>query len=101
MTYRKDEFHLAQEIDQFQSKLEKRGFHNIDRVLILRSMLSVLDPDIYARDWHDLIVREEIRPIVSESLQKAGSGINLAIDFLNDWALHQIGYYRMVCNSYY
>ena len=53
LTYREGEFHLAEKLDEFKDELAKKGFGNLDRVLLLRAVLAALGRDIYAKDWAD------------------------------------------------
>ena len=49
LTYREGEFHLANKLDEFKEELAWKGFGNLDRVLLLRSVLAALGRDIYAK----------------------------------------------------
>ena len=51
LTYREGEFHLAARLDEFKEELARKGFGNLDRVLLLRAVLAALGRDIYAKDW--------------------------------------------------
>ena len=83
LTYREGEFHLAEKLNQFQEQLYGIGFGNLDRVLLLRSVLAALDRDIYAKDWADLMVKPEVRLKLPESFDVAVRGIRRALEFLN------------------
>ena len=82
LTYREGEFHLAAKLDEFKDKLAWKGFGNLDRVLLLRSVLAALGRDIYAKDWADLMVKPEVRERLPEAFESAETGINRALDFL-------------------
>ena len=82
LTYREGEFHLAKELDQFKDELEGMGFGNLDRVLLLRAVLAALDRDIYAKDWADLMVKEDVRARLPEVFESAADGIRGALRFL-------------------
>ena len=82
LTYKKGEFHLAQNLDEFKDELDKKGFGNIDRVVLLRAVLAALDRDIYAKDWADLMVKTEVREQLPHAFQSAASGIRKALVFL-------------------
>ena len=82
LTYREGEFHLAKELDQFKDELEGMGFGNLDRVLLLRTVLAALDRDIYAKDWADLMVKEDVRARLPEVFESAADGIRGALRFL-------------------
>ena len=75
LTYREGEFHLARKLDEFKDELDASGFGNLDRVLLLRSVLAALDQDIYAKDWADLMVKPEVGEQLPGSFQP-GSGRN-------------------------
>ena len=60
------------------------GFGNLDRVLLLRAVLAALDRDIYAKDWADLMVKEEVRGRLPEVFESAADGIADALEFLVD-----------------
>ena len=82
LTYQEGQFHLAGMLSDFKSELGKRGFGNLDRVFLLRSVLAALDRDIYAKDWADLMVKPEVREKLPEAFDAAARGIRLALDLL-------------------
>ena len=82
LTYREGEFHLAEKLDEFKEELDRKGFGNLDRVLLLRSVLAALDRDIYAKDWADLMVKPEVRTKLPEAFDVAAKGIRGALIFL-------------------
>ena len=82
LTYREGEFHLAAKLDEFKDELAWKGFGNLDRVLLLRSVLAALGRDIYAKDWADLMVKPEVRERLPEAFESAKRGINRALGFL-------------------
>ncbi len=82
LTYREGEFHLAHELDEIKQELSRSGFGNLDRVLLLRSVLAALDRDIYAKDWADLLVKPEVRSRLPESFESAAEGLRAAVNFL-------------------
>ena len=84
LTYREGQFHLAKKLDEFKDELEGIGFGNLDRVLLLRAVLAALDRDIYAKDWADLMVKEEVRGRLPEVFESAADGIADALEFLAD-----------------
>ena len=84
LTYREGEFHLATKLDEYKDELAWKGFGNLDRVLLLRSVLAALGRDIYAKDWADLMIKSEVRERLPEAFESAESGINRALDFLKD-----------------
>ena len=84
LTYQEGQFHLARKLDEFKDELDGQGFGDLDRVLLLRSVLAALGRDIYAKDWADLMVKPEVREMLSDAVESAESGINRALQFLND-----------------
>ena len=84
LTYQEGQFHLAKELDEFKDKLEGEGFGSLDRVLLLRAVLAALDRDIYAKDWADLMVKDEVRDRLPEVFKSAGKGIMRALVFLKE-----------------
>lgn len=82
LTYRDGQFHLAKKLDEFKDELAARGFGNLDRVLVLRSVLAALGRDIYAKDWGDLVVKQEVREKLPDAFESAASGIRGALAFL-------------------
>ena len=85
LTYREGEFHLAKRLDEFKGdELEEMGFGNLDRVLLLRAVLAALDRDIYAKDWADLMVKQEVRARLPEVFESAADGMMDALEFLED-----------------
>jgi len=84
LTYREGQFHLARRLDQFKDELEKTGFGNLDRVLLLRAVLAALDRDIYAKDWADLMVKQEVRAKLPDVFDSAADGIVGALEFLKN-----------------
>ena len=84
LTYREGQFHLAKKLDEFQDELHGKGFGNLDRVLLLRGVLAALDRDIYAKDWADLMVKEEVRAKLPHVFNLAADGIRGALGFLKD-----------------
>ena len=84
LTYRKGDFHLAENIDRFEDELLSRGFGNFNRIFLVRSVLAALDLDIYAKDWAgDLVVRPNVRSRLPGSFKSATKGITGALQFLN------------------
>ena len=84
LTYREGEFHLAKKLDEFKGELEEMEFGNLDRVLLLRAVLAALDRDIYAKDWADLMVKQEVRARLPEVFESAADGMMGALEFLGD-----------------
>ena len=84
LTYREGEFHLATKLDEFKDELAWKGFGNLDRVLLLRSVLAALGRDIYAKDWADLMVKSKVRERLPEAFESAKRGISRALGFLEE-----------------
>ena len=84
LTYQEGQFHLARKLDEFKDELDSKGFGDLDRVLLLRSVLAALDRDIYAKDWADLMVKPEVREKLPDAFESAESGIKRALDFLKE-----------------
>ena len=84
LTYREGEFHLAKKLDEFKDEIEEMGFGNLDRVLLLRAVLAALDQDIYAKDWADLMVKEEVRARLPEAFESATDGMKGALEHLDN-----------------
>ena len=84
LTYREGEFDLARKLDEFKDELDASGFGNLDRVLLLRSVLAALDRDIYAKDWADLMVKPEVGKKLPGAFNRAADGIRNALYFLKD-----------------
>ena len=82
LTYEEGQFHLAKKLDEFEDELDGSGFGNLDRVLLLRAVLAALDRDIYAKDWADLMVKQEVRDKLPDGFDTAASGIKGALVFL-------------------
>ena len=82
LTYQEGEFHLAQMLNDFKSELKKKGFENLGRVFLLRSVLAALDLDIYAKDWADLMVKPQVREKLPKAFGSAAQGIRRALKML-------------------
>ena len=82
LTYQEGEFHLARKLDEFKDELDGMGFGDLDRVLLLRSVLAALGRDIYAKDWANLMVKPEVREKLADAFESAESGIKRALEFL-------------------
>ena len=84
LTYQRGQFHLAQNLDEFKSELDKKGFGNLDRVILLRAVLAALNLDIYAKDWADLMIKPDVREKLPSAFASAADGIRRALVFLSD-----------------
>ena len=84
LTYQEGDFHLASMLSEFKAELKKKGFGNLNRVFLLRSVLAALELDIYAKDWADLMVKPEVRKRLPEGFDAATQGIRFALKMLQD-----------------
>ena len=74
LTYDEGEFDLARMLNEFKAELRTKGFGNLDRVLLLRSVLAALDRDIYAKDWADLMVKTGSAPSAAGCVRRGKAG---------------------------
>ena len=88
LTYDEGEFDLARMLNEFKAELRTKGFGNLDRVLLLRSVLAALDRDIYAKDWADLMVKPEVRRALPDAFAAAKRGMLRALDLLAESRRH-------------
>ena len=82
LTYDEGEFDLARMLNEFKTELRTKGFGNLDRVLLLRSVLAALNRDIYAKDWADLMVKPEVRRALPDAFAAAKRGMLRALDLI-------------------
>ena len=82
LTYRRGQFHLAQEMNNFKVELVQKRFGNLDRVFLFRAVLAALGRDIYAKDWADLMVKPEVREALPGVFESAKEGVRRALNFL-------------------
>ena len=87
LTYQKGQFHLAQKLTEFKVELDKRGFGNLNRIFLLRAVLAALDRDIYAKDWADIMVKQEVRDELPSAFESATEGIRQALEFLGNFGV--------------
>ena len=83
LTYQKGQFHLARKMSNFMIELAQKGFGNLDRIFLFRAVLAALDRDIYAKDWADLMVKQEVRKALPGAFEAATKGIRRALEFLD------------------
>ena len=78
------QFDLASEIDRIVERLAERGFGEIDRTAILRSILATIDEDIYRTDWTRLAApkRKDLGLKLQDGVDRASKSLDLSIDFL-------------------
>lgn len=84
LTYREGAFHLADQLDDLQQELAHRGFANLNRVFLLRSVLAAMGMDIYARDFAAILVRKEIIERLPESFETVKKNVIRALSFLRE-----------------
>ena len=84
LTYQEGQFHLSEKLGQFKEELYGKGFGNLNRVFLLRSILAALGQDIYAKDWVKLVVDPQVRAKLPEAFDSATQGINGALCFLQN-----------------
>ena len=84
LTYQEGQFHLAAKFDQFNEELDANGFGNLDRIFLLRAILASLDHDIYAKDWANLVVKQEVRAKLPKAFDSSTEGIRGALEFLHN-----------------
>ena len=82
LTHQEGQFHLTEKLDDFKAELRTRGFGNLGRVFLLRSVLAALERDIYAKDWADLVIKPEVHERLPAAFDSATQGIRLALDLL-------------------
>lgn len=82
LTYEEGGFHLASAFSEFKRELGSLGFGNLDRVLLLRSVLAALDLDVYATDWANLVVKQDVRARLPKAFTSATDGLRRALRFL-------------------
>jgi Protein of unknown function DUF262 len=84
LTFREGEFHLADALDSLAADLARRGFGNLDRALLLRTVLLAEGRDLFSTDWADLVADESVRHRLPKSLKDATRGLLSALDFLGE-----------------
>lgn len=84
LTYREGEFHLAGALDLLVAELTRRGFGNLDRSLLLRSVFLALGWDAFPSDWEALVADDAVRGRLPEALKDATQGVHAALDFLGE-----------------
>jgi hypothetical protein len=79
-------FHLAGEIDKLQQDMIRSGFGEVDRTILLRTVLTAAGLDMYRTDWTRLgeQVKQDVRNQLPNALAEAAKGLTLARHFLHD-----------------
>jgi hypothetical protein len=86
LLYRQDSpqpFNLANAISESLSLLRTQGFGDIDRTLILRSLLAAIGEDIYRTDWTRLAHgrREALLNKLRDAIPRIDSALQAAVHF--------------------
>ncbi len=85
LTYREGDFHLADALDRFLADdLAPLNFGGLSRTFILRTVLAAMGRDIYAKDWSDLMVKDEVRKRLPDAFGFAKTAILRALVFLKE-----------------
>ncbi|MCB9764509.1 MAG: DUF262 domain-containing protein [Alphaproteobacteria bacterium] len=79
-----ESFALATHIDELVHEVQRRGFGEIDRVMVLRAVLAAADMDPYRTEWDRLgeTLKTSAREKLPDAIESAREGLILAIDFL-------------------
>jgi hypothetical protein len=89
LLYRGDEpksFNLAKAIDDSIGLLRLEGFGDIDRTLILRSLLAAIGEDIYRTDWTRLARsrRENLLDKLKDAIPRVNKSLEATVMFFRD-----------------
>jgi Protein of unknown function DUF262 len=78
-------FDLAREIDSSMSILKSYGFGDIDRTVVLRTLLAAVKEDIYRTDWTRVAItrREELQGRLKIVLPQVNTSLESAARFLS------------------
>jgi hypothetical protein len=89
LSYRENDgqptFNLADEIDKLIEKLAKHGFGEINRVIVLRTILAAMEVDIYSKDWTFLThpKPDELAMPLKNAIAQAHQALLRAVKFLH------------------
>jgi hypothetical protein len=77
-------FHLASEIDGLQRDMKRSGFGEVERGILLRSVLTAANLDLYRTDWTRLgdQLKKDARVKLPAAIEEARGGLELARAFL-------------------
>lgn len=93
LSYREDQTSkpLSEHISDILEALDGYGFGEIDRVIILRSLLAILKEDIYRTDWTRFTdsKRSELRDKLPAAVEKTQDALVRSAEFL-----HSLGVYN-------
>jgi hypothetical protein len=90
LTYEADEnaekFRLAKHIDSILEEIERTGFGDVDRVVVLRVVLLAVGLDPFRTEWDELAkpTQEESRAKLPDAIEEARRGLLRAITFLRN-----------------
>ncbi len=79
-------FHLAHEIDKLQRSMVRSGFGEVDRIILLRTVLNAARLDIYRTNWSRLEEQLEsnVRERLPTAIDEARAGLRHARAFLRE-----------------
>lgn len=93
LSYREDQSckPLSEHIGDILEALENYGFGEVDRVIILRSLLGILKEDIYRTDWTRFTdnKRSELKDKLPAAVERTQKALISAVEFL-----HSLGVYN-------
>ncbi len=83
-------FNLATKIDEIQQKLHALDFGGLEREFILRTVLAILEEDIYQKDWTRIFTgktragedRSALKSRLPDSIEPASDALLLSVVFL-------------------
>jgi len=79
-------FDLTRHIDQAMTLLAVHGFGDVDRTVVLRTLLAAAGEDIYRTDWTQITRnrRQQLLVKLKDALPKVGPALERAATFLRD-----------------
>lgn len=83
-------FNLAQEIDEIMEEIRAQDFGGIGREFILRSLLAILEEDIYRKDWTQIFTgeRADLKDSLRDTIQPTREALVRSIEFLRAQGVH-------------
>lgn len=87
LTYRENEFHLDQRLDDLLEKIGHNGFGEVNRIFPLRVVLAAMGLDIYTRDLARQLTNPDIQKKLPASMDIAENSIDIAIRYLHRWGV--------------
>ncbi len=78
-------FNLSEKIDKLIEKLAKHGFGELDRAVVLRTVLATMEVDIYSKDWTFLThpKPDELAMPLEKAIAQANHALLKAVKFLH------------------